>query len=331
MYSFSSNVQSLRLQTGGTSPSKPWSLCDTEELLDEALATTLSSCQVLALDCEGDHLGQRGGTLSVISVRALLPPSSSPTTLLIDVVTLTRSSESLKRFFALIECESVQKIVYDGRMDFCAFFYECGVRMRNVIDLQLADILSRSARGQSVQTQNRKLHGYLDPSQVIRECSMYEKVHMLGGMASCLKDHVLNATPKGSIDHQAWLRRPIQGKHLSYAAYDIELIELIHNAFQQRGYIKLSLSEQSERYITIWSDIQPQASDNNLYRSHPLLPLEILVQGSPQDKECNGCKRKLSRGSFPPLGSRYCFVCHAVQANMSKKRRGRWNGGRMPV
>ncbi|KAJ3811771.1 hypothetical protein F5876DRAFT_75496 [Lentinula aff. lateritia] len=307
MYSFSSNVQSLRLQTGGTSPSKLWSLCDTEELLDEALATTLSSCQVLALDCEGDHLGQRGG-LSPLSL-----------------------SESLKRFFALIECESVQKIVYDGRMDFCAFFYECGVRMRNVIDLQLADILSRSARGQSVQTQNRKLHRYLDPSQVIRECSMYEKVHMLGGMASCLKDHVLNATPKGSIDHQAWLRRPIQGKHLSYAAYDIELIELIHNAFQQRGYIKLSLSEQSERYITIWSDIQPQASDNNLYRSHPLLPLEILVQGSPQDKECNGCKRKLSRGSFPPLGSRYCFVCHAVQANMSKKRRGRWNGGRMPV
>ncbi|KAJ4485352.1 hypothetical protein J3R30DRAFT_1345120 [Lentinula aciculospora] len=148
-YSISSRLELLRLLTDSEicSPTRRWSLCDTEESLEDALSTTLSGCKLLALDCEGDNLGRPGGTLSIICIRELLPSSSSSsssssdssTTLLIDVLAFTRDSESPKRFFsAIVESGSVQKIVFDGRMDFCAFFYEYGVRMQNAIDIQLA-------------------------------------------------------------------------------------------------------------------------------------------------------------------------------------------------
>ncbi|KAE9384412.1 hypothetical protein BT96DRAFT_842256 [Gymnopus androsaceus JB14] len=264
-------------------------LCNSEHLLDEALNGLLSSCRIVALDCEGHDLGRSGGTLSLICVRSISPASLN--TIVIDVLAFSRGSSSLKRLFALIESESIQKIVFDGRMDFCAFFYEYGVYMKNVLDMQLAYVERRIAR-----------FSHRSPNEV----------HMLAGMASCLRENGITASPKESINHRAWLVRPMGKKHLSYAAHDVELIEAIYNVFHQRGHIRTSLLEQSQRYITLWSDFQPTTGD--VYRSNAFLPLEVLVknQALPQDRMCRGCKRKLSVMSFPSRQAKMCFVCHAL-------------------
>ncbi|KAE9390104.1 hypothetical protein BT96DRAFT_355251 [Gymnopus androsaceus JB14] len=302
----SSVLESLRRSrsdaSSATSTQTSWSLCNSEETLDEALNGLLSSCRIVALDCEGDDLGRSEGTLSLICMRTISPATSN--TVVIDVLAFSRGSSSLKRFFALIESESIQKIVFDGRMDFCAFFYEYGVHMKNVLDMQLADVEHRIS---PEQTMNPRQFSYRSPGEV----------HMLTGMASCLRENGITASPKESIDHHAWLVRPMQKKHLSYAAHDVELIEAIYNAFQRRGYIKPSLPEQSQRYITLWSDFQPATGD--FYRSNAFLPLEVFVQGSPQDRMCGGCKRKLSIMSFSSRQAKMCFVCNAVRANMGAR------------
>lgn len=193
------NVSSLLERLGisnSVSRTTPWVLCNSDTSLEDVLTSTLSNCTVIALDCEGDKLGRKGGTLSLISLRPLAPKASTGTTSLIDVLAFPKESTILKRLFSLIESESIQKIVFDGRMDYCAFFYEYGVQMRNVLDMQLADVLSRAARGQSTKTQNRRLFGYLSPNEVSQNRTMYSNVHRLGALSSCLKDHDIDASPK---------------------------------------------------------------------------------------------------------------------------------------
>ncbi|KAF9069438.1 ribonuclease H-like domain-containing protein [Rhodocollybia butyracea] len=316
--------------SNSASSTTPWVLCNSDGSLEDVLTNTLSNCTVIALDCEGDKLGRKGGTLSLISLRPLAPKSSTGTTSLIDVLAFPKESSILKRLFSIIESESIQKIVFDGRMDYCAFFYEYGVQMRNVLDMQLADIQSRAARGQSAKTQNQRLFGYLPPNEVSQNRTMYSNVHRLGALSSCLMDHDIDVSPKDIVDHQAWLVRPIEEKHLGYAAHDVELIESVYTVFKRRGFINRSLSEQSQRYITLWSDIQPSDNDVDVFRSHPLLPLDILVQGSPQDTTCGGCRRKLSQGCFPHFQwELFCYVCLAVQAkNRSDSVDSRGTGGR---
>ncbi|THU90629.1 hypothetical protein K435DRAFT_571148, partial [Dendrothele bispora CBS 962.96] len=329
-------------------------LVDTKAGLQVAVRV-LSACSTLIVDCEGLNLGVCGGALSLLCIRAVpsFPPSSAssdidsaggspPHSYLFDMLLLERSKVSLQPVFDLLSSAKIRKVVYDGRMDFCALYFGYRVTMNNVIDLQLADVDSRGLRGEDHEKQMWRLLRCLSHNQVHnpRNAGKYMDVHLLQGLGACLVEHGVAGPEKGKIDHETWMNRPLTHAHRFYAANDLYLISLLLVHFSKTQYLSPDLPFWSQRYISIWSDSQPDPA--NAYRSNPLLPLEILRydpakstytgytgssngyvhSDSSNRRRCDGCQRNLSMRSFPMshaygtrsfgAGGRFCYVCLAV-------------------
>jgi len=188
-----------RLSLPADNPPKDskFTLCSDPDSVKEAV-DALSSCSTIILDCEALSLGNQGGTLSLISLRTT--PVSSARTFIIDAVAL--SSEELQPILDLIQSNAIQKVVFDGRMDNCAFYFEYNTRIQNVIDLQLADIQSRTLRGEATISQRNRLVGYLLRSEVNGwRKGRYEQIHALAGIARCLRDHDLQVQDKSVCEY----------------------------------------------------------------------------------------------------------------------------------
>lgn len=119
-------------------------LCNDKLSLSKAL-TAVSVSSAIAFDCEGLQLGQLGGVLSLITIGVVSPASEAPP-FIIDVTVLDK--QTLRPLFDLLESSLLTKIVFDGRMDYSALYHEFGASLQGVLDLQLADIHSRSVRGE---------------------------------------------------------------------------------------------------------------------------------------------------------------------------------------
>jgi len=115
-------------------------LCADDSNLANAIAA-IQPASALALDCEGNDLGVEGGTLNLISLRALEPETSR-----IDTIGLVK--DQLNPVFDIIKSSLVTKIVFGGRMDFGELYHGWGVSLRGVLDLQLADVESRHQCGE---------------------------------------------------------------------------------------------------------------------------------------------------------------------------------------
>lgn len=126
------------------------------------------------------------------------------------------------------------------------------------------------------------------------------------------------------VRHDLWLCRPLPRYYAGYAATDAEMIHALYDIFIEGSFITSNLPAQSMRYITIWKDRQPGASDSHL--RYPLLPLEILE--APDDgasessmRACDTCSRLLSEKAFVrepgvprrvAVSSQKCKVCLAI-------------------
>ncbi|KAK7448127.1 hypothetical protein VKT23_013886 [Stygiomarasmius scandens] len=288
-------------------------IVDTESALQKAVAF-LSSCSTLIVDCEGLYLGVQGGVISLICIRNF-SDTSPPRSYLFDILVLEQSRCSLHLLFSLLASETIQKVVYDGRMDFCALWFQYGIMIRNVLDLQVADLHKRFTTHTKRELKRMSFH---------RVCakSDFEAVHFLPGLDKCLKKNQVPAPSKGVVDHNLWLMRPLPKTLKFYAGNDLYLISLLLEHFQARSYISTDLPTWSQSYISVWIDSQPYKG--NSYRSNPFLPLEILPfdgqapsgKKIPVKKPCFGCQRVLSLKSFPSdaeLSPDFCLVCSAVQ------------------
>ncbi|KAF5366415.1 hypothetical protein D9758_009777 [Tetrapyrgos nigripes] len=236
-------------------------LCDNATTIREAVGV-LKSCSTLILDCEALSLGNKGGRLSLISIRTT--PVSTARTFVIDALALTK--EELQPILDLIQSKDVRKVVFDGRMDYCALFFEYNIRIQNVVDVQLADVQSRTLRGETTFNQRGRLIGYLLYGEVTGwKRERYEQVHMLPGVAKCLKDHgILGVQDKTVVDHTKWLQRPLSAQYLSYAAQDVYIIGIIYDHFLKKRLVGTELPEQSARYVSIWENDQPLQGDVTL-------------------------------------------------------------------
>ncbi|KAJ7175525.1 ribonuclease H-like domain-containing protein, partial [Mycena filopes] len=299
--------------------------CDTVQGLS-VLTASIRGSSTLFLDCEGQDLGLVGGSLSLISLG--IPTPTQPRTFLIDAITL--DTTDLRPIFDLLESPHVKKVVFDGRMDQTALYYEHGgVRLQNVVDLQLADIKSRVLRGESEGSleQLMRLSPYLLQSEVQANPRLYHRVQKLPGLEQTVREHGVavgaeELNIKGVFKHTAWLRRPLSQTALIYAANDIALITHLWEEFVDQGYIDGKLADQSLRYIRLWtSTTGPQINADHRYRLHALLPLEILddavsVVGE-HKKLCPRCERLLPQRCFSTTAwnreaNRKCFVCRAI-------------------
>ncbi|KAK7448067.1 hypothetical protein VKT23_013823 [Stygiomarasmius scandens] len=301
---------------------------DTKAAL-QAAVRDLAASEMLIVDCEGLNLGVRAGALSLLCIRSV---SDTPRSYLFDVVLLERAKVSLQPVFELLSSQKIRKVFYDGRMDFCALYFGYRVTINNVIDLQIADVDSRALRGQGHEEQMQRLLRCLPYRQVHNpgNAGKYADVHLLQGLGACLVEHKVSGPGKDKVDHDTWMQRPLTDQQRVYAAKDLYLIFILLEYFQEAQYLSEDLPMWSQRYISIWSDAQPD--DENVYRSHPLLPLEILrfdptkVNVS-SNRFCDGCQRSLSVRSFPlnhahgtrSSGGRFCFVCMAVPLWIKKQ------------
>ncbi|KAJ7130261.1 ribonuclease H-like domain-containing protein [Mycena epipterygia] len=303
-----------------------FTLCDKASDLAE-VTKSLQGASTLFLDCEGQNLGSKGGTLSLISLG--IPAPKKARIYLIDTIAL--GTLALRPIFNILESSDVQKVLFDARMDQSVLFHDHGgVKMQNVLDLQLADVRSRVVRGEEAESveQLMRLCPYLPRNEVHSNPSLYGTVHKLAGLDKAIKEHEVDVTSKelevkAHFSHTSWLNRPLPKTHLTYAANDIDLISRLWSKFVEEGYIDAKLVEQSLRYAHIWTvGSQPAAED--VFKLHALLPLAILDAPASTTQRCLGCERYLHRGCYSKVAwnqaaKRKCLVCRAIGIRLARE------------
>ena len=320
----------------------PALLCNTEATLTAALPH-LQGCSVLILDCEGLRLGERGGALSLVTLRTTAPSPSR--TYILDFVRLPRAA--LEPVFDVLRAPTVLKVLFDGRMDYSALYHGYGVALTNVLDVQLVDVASRQSRGEGQAAQFRRLQRYLPRINLYSNTEAYQQVHKLSGLNECVMEHNITtatASCKGSgtfsrlpvavhssdlclipVDHDRWLLRPLPQSYLSYASADVALIHALYNKFMQSRYVSPVLRSQSDLYISMWKHHQPAAYEAHL--RHPLPPLGVLNTPGVSSASilCTVCGRELAETAFPArarsvIAEHRCWICRAVAAKSSSNR-----------
>ncbi|KAF9493838.1 hypothetical protein BDN71DRAFT_1590801 [Pleurotus eryngii] len=273
--------------------SPQYTLVNSKDGLAKAM-THLQEANRVVLDLEGLDLGEVGGALSVIILRPIGSKLPSKT-YIVDIMQLP--IDDLTPLFDLLRADTPVKVVFDGRKDFCELHYTYDVDLGKTLDMQIAEIRMRVLQGQTPLEQVRLYPIWLR-SRAISRPSDYTLVHNIIALDHCAKRLLVSYSDKAKVNHSLWLRRPLDVQFLQYAAHDAYLIELVYGAFERRGTLDRELEETSQRYISIWSDKKPEQSD--IYRQHPLLPLNILTYSppSPLDRRCAGCQRLLPSSCF---------------------------------
>lgn len=106
---------------------------------------------------------------------------------LFDVLTLTRYDlQPLLSFLG----SKVMKVVWDGRMDYLELWSTYNLSIdRNVCDLQVAEVLSRSSfRAEREDERLSRLVTYFGP-QVWKNPSQFAGIHRVVGLQQCLEEN----------------------------------------------------------------------------------------------------------------------------------------------
>jgi len=290
-------------------PVPAYTLCRTPSSVSNAVAI-LSRSEYLVLDCEGKDIGRKEGILSLLCIGT----ARAERIFIFDTLALTFSNASsfLGPLLNLLKSDRVPKVVWDGRQDFLEILDCYGVGLGGVIDLQVAEVVSRSGvRGESEKARlGRLATGYLSYRVVKEKKKELGRIHLVIGMQKCLEqtklnDHVTKDAEVVAM-HKAngsvrWLERPLAPNLLQYAANDIYAIDLLYNYFLQHNWINPVnlplLLDQSKRYTrTQWQ--QGRTDDTNVFRMGPLLPLDVLTVPCGVLEQCGGCERMLSLPCF---------------------------------
>ena len=159
---------------------------------------TLARSPFLILDCEGKNLGATDGVLSLVCIGT----ANAEFIFVFDVLTL-RSRNALawlSPLFAIFADPSVKKIMWDCRNDFLEIWAAYGVSLQGVLDLQLAEIESRtSVRGEQEWKRMARLaaRGRRLPLPLIKQnTDLFKGVHSLQGMDACIREAQLATTGK---------------------------------------------------------------------------------------------------------------------------------------
>jgi exonuclease 3'-5' domain-containing protein 1 len=119
------------------------------ELVDKI--TKADPVPFIFIDIEGANLSRRG---SVSLMQLLVPPE--PIVHLLDVLTLQAQAfhsvgETGKSLKDVFEADEYVKVFFDVRNDSDALFSHFGINLKGIVDLQLVEYASRSARGSVIK------------------------------------------------------------------------------------------------------------------------------------------------------------------------------------
>lgn len=317
-----------------------YTLCDTWTSVEVA-SRALSKVDTIFLDCEGGNLGAEHGSLCILSLGAIVPNISGQeefSIFLIDAFSFgVHVSEALEPIFSLLSRQS-SVVVFDGRMDASELYHGHGVRLTDVVDLQVVDIMSREKRQETLDQQLERLLPVLPRWELTQNREQYLTVHKLNGLDGALREHGIMASKKCrefvtfviarsshawiEIDHDRWQDRPLAVQYLEYAAEDVQKIYLLYQNLVTSGYVDSQAKTLSLQYISQHYGRRPR--EGNPYAQHGILPLAIFLDDIPPNAiRCEGCERSLPPKCFDSRhhtkgrrkkknGRKMCYVCKTI-------------------
>lgn len=162
-----------------------YTLCDSPPTFELALQD-LSRSPFVIIDCEGNSLGRAGGSLSLICVGTPLAQHIY----VFDVLCPAFTRKDYEPLFQLFRNPHIIKIVWDGRMDFLELWSTFGIVLRGVLDLQVAEVVSRMVlRGEGEQERLTRLtHGSFSKHAVWGHVPQYAQLHAVIGLSRCCRE-----------------------------------------------------------------------------------------------------------------------------------------------
>lgn len=176
-----------------------YTLCNSHESIDTAIGH-LSRAHTVFLDCEGVNLGCAGGRLSLICLGTIVESKSREEKLhvfVIDVMAFkSKKNKSIRRVLDWLRRHEACKVVYDGRMDASEMHHWFKVDLDNVVDLQVADLLSRKRRGEGTDAQMKRLFTLVPEDEIVRNRPLYSQLERLNGLDAACREQGLTVPPK---------------------------------------------------------------------------------------------------------------------------------------
>ncbi|KAJ7843802.1 hypothetical protein B0H14DRAFT_1010246 [Mycena olivaceomarginata] len=262
--------------------SEPESICDTAASV-VAVLPILQAQLVLAMTCQGYALGYKNGVPSILSFATIEHPSQ---VFHFDLITLDRAT--LEPLFNILRSPSLTKAVFDGRLVASALLHNFGVGLVNFLDMQIADVTSRTLRGESAETQRGRI-SYIVPRSILQAHSDWaQSLLCLNEEEQCAKEHKVRAG--SSVERrlivdpaEEWGARPFSSWSRKHATDRVYLISAIYAHFRTKGYITHHLPAQSARYLSLHRARMPEFANEEAL---PILPLGIIEQPSSSGNEC---------------------------------------------
>ncbi|XP_033631720.1 piRNA biogenesis protein EXD1-like [Asterias rubens] len=267
-------------------------------VLDE-IRRSQDTSPFLAVDLEGESLSRKG-ELSIVSI------ATDDDIYLFDIKKLGREvfDKGLK---SILEDSSRDKIMFDCRQDADCLWHQFRVRLANVLDLQLMEIIHNEE--------------HPDP-----EYPQKDKIPRVGGFLYCLKryvhdDALIDAKEAGKdimLEAGIWMIRPMKEVLLQYSACDVrgffQLYSQLEDGLGPHDMKRLRIA--SKVYLDLKRERKTRSYDE--YESNRYLPMYVIpAKGSLRlpfcDTQCFSCKRDFPRSDFKRYhlrnGTQKCAVC----------------------
>jgi len=277
----------------------------------------LRSAPYLILDCEGNNLGRAEGSVTLICVGTPFAEHI----FLFDMLSPFLTRRDIDGLLHLFSDENILKIVWDGRMDHLEIWTTYGVSLQGVLDLQVAEVMSRFyIRGEGEDARARRLRNHLSIPAAKKLTGRYDGLHAVIGLQRCWKEcgytEESGKDPEVMSMHKSmgsamWSYRPLSEQLLQYAAKDILLIGVLYPHFCRSGWIPRDpvqyavLLAQCQRYVSAHVE-QGKSANADVFRPCGIVPLDVLTEPFGPKFICFACNRALSISAFemqpkPPL------------------------------
>ncbi|KAI1203379.1 ribonuclease H-like domain-containing protein [Nemania serpens] len=211
-------------------------IIDTREavssMIDE-LSELPSEPPSIYMDLEGINLC-RHGTVSLLQVHSR-PMGQN---YLVDITTLGRAAFKAKgkrsriTLRSILESEDIPKVFFDVRCDSDALYHHFQIRLQNIHDIQLMELVTRRYR-------RTKVAGL---RQCIEADMSLKKTEKLKWKAAKEAGSSLFAPEKGG-DYAVFDQRPLREEIMTYCAQDVRYLprlwDLYHGKLQNRWRVKL--------------------------------------------------------------------------------------------
>ncbi|THH17925.1 hypothetical protein EW146_g2968 [Bondarzewia mesenterica] len=230
---------------------------------------------------------------------------------ILDIVALGEFSSihAIETIRTFLNRQDIIKIVWDGRMDSIECRYTLHARLRSVLDLQVAEVLSRESILQQGERQRleRLVRGQFGYSIVRKNRGLLKGLNLVLGLQACLDEQGIVGFPKDpevvelhrQNRSQIWMDRPLPASLLQYAANDIYMISQLFQRFRRNGTLPRAkadrdcLIKQSENYI-LRCGLPGRVDKNNSFR-----PRSVLMVHALRERHAPISTVKLAALSFP--------------------------------